>query len=270
MRKRNLLVSDILTTSSRSAFASKAVWAVALGASSLFGTNAALAQSFTFTPPAGLAAGSTYRLVFETSGTIAGTSTDINTYNNFAAAQAALSTSLPTTTWAAIASTAAVSAVDNISCTGSCLTDPIYLVTGVEVATQQSGLFATTPGGTNVTLLSAIDVTQFGVTLVSPPSPNLAYVWTGTKADGSQGASGYDLGGNIAPLAGQQGLTSGQYLYNGNFAPTNLLPIYAISAELTVPQGSTSVPEPGTAPVLAAGLALLAGLGWRRHASKSV
>ena len=134
------------------------------------------------------------------------------------------------------------------------------------MATQQSGLFAPNVND-SLTLLSAIDVTQFGQTLDGNAT---TYVWTGSFADGTSASSGHWLGGTTnQPKVGLQGATNTSYLFYAQDDISTLLPVYAISGELTVP-GGTSVPEPGTAPVLATGLALLAGLGWRRHASKSV
>jgi len=234
--------------------------AAMLGATALLGTNAALAQGFTFAPPTGLAAGSTYRLAFVTSGTTTAQSTDINTYNSFVTAQAMLSVTLPSTTWVALGSTSATSAVSNLGsiCTGSCLTDPIYTVTGVEVAANQAALFYT---GT-VSLLSAINITQYGI-------GQNGYAWTGSDVSGNP-LTNLSLG-SASTEEGFDPVTSSFYLdgQTSKLSTTSHY-MYAVSAEITVPQGGTSVPEPGTAPVLATGLALLAGLGWRRHASKPV
>ena len=244
-----------LSLSWRDKLAGHMLWVGALGAGTLLGTQDAQAQ---FTLPSGLSAGSTYRLVFLTSGATAATSTDISTYNSFVTAQAALNSSLPSTNWYAIASTATTSAAANIGCGGSCGTDPVYLVNGTEVVASAANLFAATPTGW-ITLLSAINVFQNGQTDINPD-----YAWTGSLNDGSAAAA---LGSNFVS-EGWSVVSDNGYLSSG-FTDSNTTPLemYAISGELTVP---AAVPEPGSMPLMASGILLAAGLGWRRHARKSV
>ncbi len=184
----------------------------------------ASAQSFSFTPPAGVMS---YRLAFVTSDTIAATSTDISTYNGFVTSEAALDTSLPSTTWTAIASTSSISAASNISCGATCdANDPIYLIDGTtEVATSAAALFAGT-------ILNAIAEDE-NANSVAP-----GYVWTGSNADGSA-ATGDELGSSN-PSFGDTGYTPYlltiqpplPYFYDSSAT----LPIFAISGEIDVPE----------------------------------
>jgi len=214
------------------------LWRMTAAIVCLLGMPVAANAGATFTQP-DLATGSTYRLAFITSDPTTATSSDIATYNSFAASEAALNTSLPSTTWSAIASAGSTSAVMNLdaSCTGSCLTDPIYLVDGTTVvATSQGNLF----GGT---ILNQIIEDENG-------NPSSAfYVWTGSTSaggispNGALGAATAQVGSNLSPL------TYGYVLQAGNLAfdTTGLHPIYAISGELTV------VPEPVSGSLLLVG-----------------
>ena len=244
-----------LKHSFRQKLASNLLWVGALGAGSLVGMHDAQAQAG-FTLPTGLAAGSTYRLVFLTSDGIAATSSSIATYNTFVTNEAALNAALPSPNWYAIASTATTSAASNIACGGTCATDPIYLVTGTEVASSTAALLS----ASTTSLLSTINVFQSGAT-----DTNSSYTWTGSSADGS-GTVGNTLGStNVSE--GWSTQTDGGYLYFlTNGVNTNSLPMYAISGELTVPN---AVPEPGSAPLMMSGVLLAAALGWHRHARKS-
>ena len=214
------------------------LWRMTAAIVCLLGMPVAANAGATFTQP-DLATGSTYRLAFITSDPTTATSSDIATYNSFAASEAALNTSLPSTTWSAIASAGSTSAVMNLdaSCTGSCLTDPIYLVDDTTVvATSQGNLF----GGT---ILNQIIEDENG-------NPSSAfYVWTGSTSaggispNGALGAATAQVGSNLSPL------TYGYVLQAGNLAfdTTGLHPIYAISGELTV------VPEPVSGSLLLVG-----------------
>jgi len=202
----------------------------------------ALANATIIIPPAGLAPGSTYRLIFTSSGLTPATSSLESDYNAFGAAQAALNGSLPIATWYAITSTSSISAATNIAACGACTDDPIYRVDGVEVAANQAALFGTL----NMPLLSPISVDQFGNNVPG------SYVWTGTAWNGSI------LGplGSSFPYFGGQPSTDTFAFEDRFFLPSTVsLPIYVISGELTVP-GSTTVPEPSSASILLAGGAL--------------
>ncbi|MDE2515141.1 MAG: VPLPA-CTERM sorting domain-containing protein [Rhodospirillales bacterium] len=193
-----------------------------------------------------LAAGSNYRLIFVTADTIQATSSNEATYNNFANSEAALNSSLPSTTWSAITSTEATSAITNIDAvctTSACLNAPIYLVDATTlIATNQAALFSGL-------LKTAIYETQSGAT------SNPYYVWTGSTSSGEI-ATGNAMG-DSGPSVGLPSATNGTgqhpSIFSGsNFGASFANPIYAISGVLTVP---ASVPEPASAALLLTGLA---------------
>ena len=83
--------------------------------------------------PAGLSPGESFRFVFVTDGTRDATSTNIADYNGFVNTQAGGATyNGSVVTWAAIASTPTVNAIDNV---GPSLA-PVYLSDGTIVATS--------------------------------------------------------------------------------------------------------------------------------------
>ncbi|MGH7043724.1 MAG: PEP-CTERM sorting domain-containing protein, partial [Acetobacteraceae bacterium] len=224
-------------TSARAALMASAIAVGILGAP-------ALVWAGTFTAPPGLAPGQAYRLVFETSTTTEATSTAISTYNSFVTAAAGNNSALPSTTWAAIASTADVDAVTNTACIpAGCAADPIYLVDGTEVAASLADFFAGT-------LLNAIDLDESGAS-------NGGYAWTGSNSDGTAD-SGATLG-TADPVIGIPGAGNG--LYNFLLDQTDLYSLYAISAPIEV----TGVPEPASWALLLTGTMLLAARRWRRH-----
>ena len=200
-----------------------------------------LAQA-AFIPPAGVPE---YRLIFITADQIAGTSSSIATYNNFATSEAALNPSLPSTVWTAVASTDSISAVNNIACTPACTNIPIYLVDGTEVAASSTALF----NAATTSLLAGIGETQNGGGLAG-------YAWTGsfstglpaitaaTSTDSTLGSAGgiseYGLAGN----------TDGTAIDNGSYSNSTSQSIYAISGVIA---GSQPVPEPVSASLLAVG-----------------
>ena len=216
------------------------------------------AQAGGYTPPASLNPGDHYRLVFVTSTAIDATSNNIATYNSFVSTAAALNPALPTTTWMAIASTASVNAIDNIACTPSCASDPIFLVDNTEVAASTADLFSGT-------LLHAINLTESGSTTV-PKLNGSSYAWTGSMTNGSTFTNaGLGASGNYV-VVGNYTLSADYYIIASNALSTYTAPMYAISAELTVP----SVPEPAALSLLASGglLTFLAGrLRRQRRAS---
>jgi hypothetical protein len=134
---------------------------VSLTAMCPMGVSSVALASPAFVVPVGV---TDYRLAFVTdeapADEIAGTSSVIGTYNQFAATQAALNTNLPTaptaptaptTAWRAIVSTSTMSAVNNISCGAACNANvPIFLVDGTEVATSTNNLFGGSAGILNV------------------------------------------------------------------------------------------------------------------------
>jgi len=215
----------------------------------------------TFTQPIGLAVGSSYRLVFVTSGIVnqptptayQATATTISTYNGDVAAAAALNSALPATTWAAIASTATTAASANAACAiAGCTSDPLFMPNGAEVAATLADFFAGT---------TAITVTEAGTTYLG------GYVWTGSNADGSA-ATGNELG-TTNPEFGTPYSQAFIGTQNNGLAvaafslKTTYYSLYAISAPLVV----TATPEPASASLLAVGTALLAALGLRRRSA---
>ena len=217
------------------------------------------AQAGAYTPPASLNPGDHYRLIFVTSTSIDATSSDIATYNSFVSTAAALNPALPSTTWMAIASTATVNAIDNIACTPSCASDPIFLVDNTEVAASSTALWA----ADTTALLHAINLTESGSTTLPTINGN-PYAWTGSSKDGT-GYTGYTLG-TASPIFGGYNGTNQGFIANYNTSSAFSGPLYAISSELTVP----SVPEPAALSLLASGglLTFLAGrLRRQRRAS---
>jgi hypothetical protein len=178
-----------------------------------------------FTPPTGVAS---YRLAFEALPFIEATSTDISTYNAYAASQVGQPFSSLPTTWRAIGSTASVSAAQNISCGAICdATVPIYLLDGTtEVATSTDAMFA------------GEILTPIGI--AGPQNGDYPIAWTGSNSDGSA-AVGHELG-TAQPEIGAPASASTAMIDSGA-APGNYygLGLYVISGELLNP---TSVPEP--------------------------
>jgi hypothetical protein len=206
-----------------------------------------------FTLPIGLAPGQHYRIIFLTSGTTEATSTSLSTYNTFVTGQAALNSALPSTSWDAVASSSTTSALTNIACSPSCSSDPIYLVTGTQVAANTSGLFSGS-------LMTAIDVTQSGASESGTPQFE-AYAWTGSNSNGSidtgsaMGASDPEFGFYVD--------TDGTAIAEGSYQfQTGTEPMYAISGDLVVP-----TPAPGGLGLYAlGGLLTYAARKFRRRA----
>lgn len=191
-----------------------------------------------FIPPAGV---TEYRLIFVTADQTDATSSNIADYNSFATSEAALNADLPSTTWTAVASTDAVSAVSNIACTPDCSNIPIFLVDGTtEVATSSTALF----NAASASLLNGIGEDQYGNSVSG-------YVWTGSFSDGTQniqtiGQETYDSTlGNGGPVEyGLAGYNDGNAIDGGSYSADSPEPIYAISGVIS------TVPEPMTASLL--------------------
>lgn len=202
--------------------------------------------------PPGLAPGDTYRLVFVTHDTIAATSSDISTYNNFATIEADGNLALAAlgVSWTAIASTESVNAVANIG--GIASSAGIYLVNGTEVAASTAALF-----NTSVTnLKEPIDLDQYGDIINNA-------VWTGTDPSGQSDPT-WALGSTV-PFNGNASvfgdpMTGTAWLYQSLLTQPNLLPLNAISPVLTVP---ASTPEPASISLTVLGGAVLL-LAYRR------
>ncbi len=171
--------------------------------------------------------GSHYQLIFVTADSIGATSPDISTYNTFVNAEAALNSSLPSTTWHALTSTPTVDADVNAPTGGL----PIYNTQGVEVASAATGLWAP-----NLSLINPVGFDQYG-------NPSTSLVWTGTAAGGINNG-GYSLGGSQhQSTAGQTNLDVWPEWFSTASLNTDVYaePLYAVSSELTIP-----TPEPST------------------------
>ncbi len=197
-----------------------------------------------FVPP-NLPAGSQYQLIFVTADGTAATSADIDYYNAFVTAEAALDSSLPATNWHAVASTATIDANVNAPSLGL----PVYNPQGVEVAS--TGLYT-------ATLLNPIEP--------GPPFPN--FVWTGSNSIGVGYLPGYTLGGGSDPAGAIIGAADATDSGWAEFNLTGInvsLPLYGLSDPITVP-----APEPSTVALAVAGLFTWVAAGLRRHTAAAL
>jgi hypothetical protein len=197
--------------------------------------------------PAGLAPGTHFRFVFVTDGSTTATSSNITDYDNFVTTQAGGATySGVTISWQAIGSTAAVNAISHI--TGP-QTDPLYLADGSLVAssttTSANGLWS--------------GVLQHAISEDLSGTPLTNTVWTGTQSNGTgNGAFVLGNGGNVS--GGFANATTSSWVNAaGSLAPTNLLSMYGISADLT------AVPEPSSWLTLGIGLGVTTLICRSRH-----
>ena len=185
------------------------------------------------------AAGDTYRLVFVTSGTRDGTSTDINDYNDFVQAAAASSAtfgSLGNATWKVIGSTETVNARDNTGTTGTG-GEAIFLTDGSTVIGNNYGDFW---DGHDVGTQD-IDLDENGS--VRPQSS----VFAGITGNGSTvntrwlGASVVNKGnGTIVVETGQVNPNNpNRWARQFNQLVTSSQPFYALSDPLTIQAGMT-------------------------------
>ena len=134
--------------------------------------------------PGGLNEGDHFRIIFVTSGTIDGTSSNIADYNAFVNSQAQGATfEGHLIHWSAIGSTDAVDALHN---TNTFASSAVYMVDGTKVSSAYTDATRSDPGGLWSSALLAqptegIDGTQYP----NPSSPN-AFVWTGTAGNGTE------------------------------------------------------------------------------------
>ena len=206
------------------------------------------AAGLALSTPAGLTPGESFQFIFVTDGTTLSTSSDIADYNTFVNNQAGGATYNGTIIqWSAIGSTLTVSATANIGTNP----DPVYLVSGVEVAKSTT----TSSGGLwSGTLNNPINEDITGKAIAS-------VVWTGTTPDGLPNDGAHLAGRVVFALStiGDTTTSSSRWVDQG--ADTNTVghPLYGISGVLTV------VPEPSS--LWMSGIALSAGLayGWSRH-----
>ncbi len=191
----------------------------------LSAATVATAQSIQI-PPAGLPAGSSYRVLCRTTEVTDATSANIDTYNAFAQSDADAVPELAAlnTTWTALVSTSTVHARDNSASDPSpagATGVPIFLPNGARVANDYDHLWgaATTP-------------------LLTPPELNSSgawgggHTWTGSNHDGigwgpnSMGAS------NV--IVGTSAFVDQKWFHRGSATATQQRPIYIMSDVLTV------------------------------------
>ena len=201
--------------------------------------------------PLGLQPGDEYRLLFVTDGKRNALSAEIADYNAFVASEANQPNSLVgglATDWFAIASTNDVDAIGNTGTDPSPPGDtgvPIYLVDGASrIANHYDHLWA----GAQVLLLSAPNLTQYGVAPSSPQNN----VWTGTDYNGVAGGIGGAIGADNTPTLGSSVSPVGRWI-NNNFTSvaSEAKSFYAISSILV------AVPEPSAVTLLALAAAAL-------------
>jgi hypothetical protein len=193
----------------------------------LLGPSAVL-EAAPLSAPSDLAAGSSFRFIFLTSGTTTATSTDISDYNTFVQTQASGATYQGATiNWNAIGSTTTVNARDNVGGYGT--TVPIYLVTGISIA---SNLTTSLGGLWSGTISSAANVGINGLTISSDPT----LAWTGSYSNGLK----YDAVGNVQTLGspntvqGSISSTDSTWLASGVNANSNSRRMFALSDILYV------------------------------------
>ncbi len=139
--------------------------------------------------PVGLPPGSPYQLIFVTADGIPATSTTEAPYNTFVNSEAALSPTLPASSWHAMTSTADGTNANVNAPSGGV---PVYNTIGQLVATAATGIYISDLG-------SEISYDQFGNLAYNDPAPYAAdgVIWTGSILPGLV-APGFPLGVNGA------------------------------------------------------------------------
>ena len=196
-------------------------------AAAVLGVTASVASAAIVVPPS-LSPGDKYHLVFVTSTTRNATSTNILDYNAFvqAAADNAGIGSGDGVDWFAIGSTQTVAAKVN-ALIGA--TNLVFLLNGTtKVADGFTDMW-------DKTLDNKINRTELGATYSGA-------VWNGSRDDGAIPDWGSEWLGDVQAVVGNANAINMNWLDNGAQVRANLLPMYALSEELTVP----TVPEPGT------------------------
>ncbi len=199
------------------------------------------------TPPS-LQVGDQYQLIFVTSDSLPATSTNIADYNAFVTAEAAANPILAAfdaangVTWTAIGSTTGVNAKVNAPSSST-----VYNMNGDLIANAAQPLYADS-------LFAPIAYDQFGNAVGN------IEIWTG-NGHGGVASSGEELG-SLDTTFGAPGYTSPAWEVYADAAyfglvPSDSLPLYALSSEITV------TPEPGTVALVLVGSALLFRMKWR-------
>ena len=189
--------------------------------------------------PAGVAAGTPFRLLFVTSTGIACTSTDIATYNSHVQGRAGVHPALSghSARFKAVASTSAVDAKDNTGTSGS--TAAIYWLGGAKAADNNADFY-------DGTLDSYAGKTETGGSVSSTTR-----IWTGSENNGVKfGFSGGPLGGDSGCQIGL--LRSGKVLANSARSD---------KSEENRLYGLSSVFQALAAPAAITNLAAMAGVG---------
>jgi hypothetical protein len=168
--------------------------------------------------------GTQYEILFVTLDPTAATSTDITTYNTFAAHEANLSPAIAALhlSWNAVASTAAVDAIVNAPDNGIA----VYNTQGIELATAATGIY-------NGDILEPVQFNQFG---------NSEATFPATGANPLGGATAEPMGTALEVTLGRSTVPngSGENWLDASFGPQNTTyPIYALSLPITAPEPAT-------------------------------
>jgi len=192
----------------------------------------ALAFAGPIVQPAGLPAGTQYRVVFASSTSGPAMSSNIADYNTFITNTANSDAVLASlgTTWTAIVSTTSVAARDNTGTNPMTMGVPIYNLAGELIATSNADLW-------DGTIATHIYYDQHG----EEPRPGFEEVWTGTGWNGMSPTANDPLG-TAAPGWGESNLSSSHWIHSsqGSYNSDGIHTFYGISGVLT------AIPEPGT------------------------
>ncbi len=210
-----------------------------------------------YVPPSDLSPGDQYRVVFVTSMTRYGTSSDIAVYNQFvtdAAEGAGSDIKDLSDTWTAIASVLGTNARNNTSTVPGSGDMPIYNVAGQNIVDSYSDLW-------DGSIDTAIRYNEFGDVFSSG-------IWTGTTSAGATEPQ-WHLGTSLSNVAvmGHSDRTDSYWVSNHGSIPmmsVHSLGLYGISSPITFGQ-SESVPEPSTLCLAMLSLAAVGLVRYRRR-----